>query len=199
MKKLITYLWLGLLSGIVLAGCAQPIDSTVSMVYDGDSFVMSNGDEIRLIGIDAPERDEPGADEARAFLINLIEGKQIRLEPDKEDKDKYHRLLRYAYLGETFINAEMIKQGYAKTLFIPPNDQYRTEFTRLAATAKETSPGLGLGTKQETPKEIMVYVTSTGKKYHRAGCSSLSKTKIPMALEKARKDYLPCKQCHPPK
>ena len=163
---------------------------------------MSNGDEIRLIGIDAPEKGRPGADEARTFLTNLIKGKQLRLAGDKEDKDRYHRLLRYAYLGDIFVNAEMIKQGYAVTLFIPPNDKYRTEFTALEQTAKEAKKGDWIqgGAKEILEvKEEMVYVTSTGKKYHRAGCSSLSKTRIAMTLEKAKKDYLPCKQCDPPK
>jgi len=202
-----------------LVGCSHGADVIVRYVYDGDSFVMSNGDEIRLIGIDAPEKDEPGADESKTFLTNLIQGKNIRLEADKEDKDKYHRLLRYAYLperqgqagiGDTFINDEMIKNGYAVTLFIPPNNKYRAEFTAYEKLAKEAKkglwangetiqpPGVSEPPKQETPKEITVYVTGTGKKYHRAGCSSLSKTRIAMTLEKAKKDYLPCKQCDPP-
>jgi len=51
----------------------------------------------------------------------------------------------------------------------------------------------------EPKKEIIVYVTRTGTRYHRAGCGSLSKTKIAIPLEKARKNYLPCNACHPPK
>ena len=194
------------LAVIILAGCSQGAQVTVSKVYDGDSFVMSNGDEIRLIGIDAPERDRPGAEEARTFLTNLIQGKPIRLERDKEDKDKYQRLLRYAYINGIFVNAEMIKQGYAVTLFIPPNDFCREKFTILETAARESKKGLWApeakddsGTKKEDTQEIIVYVTRTGSKYHRGDCQYLSKSKIPMKLKDAKaKGYEPCKICRPP-
>jgi micrococcal nuclease len=198
MRKLITYLCLALFIGIVLVGCSKGSDIIVSKVYDGDSFVLSNGDGVRLIGIDAPEKGEPGAEEARSFLIGLIEGKHIRLEPDKENRDKYNRLLRYVYINDTFVNAEMIKNGYATTLFIPPNDKYRQEFTAFENAAKDAQKGLWA--KQETPKGETVYITNTGNKYHRAECESLSKSKIPMELKEAKaKGYEPCKVCDPPK
>ena len=43
-----------------------------------------------------------------------------------------------------------------------------------------------------------VYITDTGKKYHRDGCQYLKKSKIPISLEKAKKSYSPCSKCHPP-
>jgi micrococcal nuclease len=192
MKKLITYICLALFVGIVLVGCSKGSDIIVSKVYDGDSFVLSNGDEVRLIGIDAPEKGEPGAEEARSFLIGLIEGKQIRLEPDKENKDKYNRLLRYAYINDTFINAEMVSNGYAIAKFYPPNDCFQAQFTALQKAAQESKKGLWA-------PDMPVYITNTGKKYHRANCEWLSKSKIPMELKEAKaKGYEPCKVCDPP-
>jgi hypothetical protein len=48
-------------------------------------------------------------------------------------------------------------------------------------------------------KEIIVYITRTGKKYHRAGCRYLKKSKIPITLKEAkRRGYTPCKVCKPP-
>jgi hypothetical protein len=47
-------------------------------------------------------------------------------------------------------------------------------------------------------KEVIVYVTDTGKKYHREGCRSLSKSKIPKSLKEASKTYSPCSVCNPP-
>lgn len=47
-------------------------------------------------------------------------------------------------------------------------------------------------------KNIMVYITKSGTKYHKAGCSSLSKSCIPISLEEAKKkNYEPCKKCKP--
>jgi len=53
--------------------------------------------------------------------------------------------------------------------------------------------------RTEQPKEQIVYVTRTGKKYHREGCRYLSASKIPMALKDAKeRGYTACKVCRPP-
>ena len=53
--------------------------------------------------------------------------------------------------------------------------------------------------QSDQKKEITVYITRTGKKYHRAGCSSLRSSSIPISLKDAKaKGYTPCKVCHPP-
>jgi hypothetical protein len=49
-----------------------------------------------------------------------------------------------------------------------------------------------------SPEEIVVYVTDTGTKYHRGGCSSLRASRYPLALKEASKYYSPCKNCNPP-
>jgi competence protein ComEC len=54
-------------------------------------------------------------------------------------------------------------------------------------------------TKEETPKEVTVYVTRTGSKYHRASCRYLAKSCIPMSLQEAKTKYGPCSVCNPPR
>lgn len=187
---------------VIVTGCAGPAESTVAMVYDGDSFVMANGDEIRLIGIDAPEKGQPGAAQARAFLKQLIEGRQIRLQADKQDKDRYGRLLRYAYLpagqgqaglGETFINAEMLRRGHAQTFFIPPNGAtYKEQLLEAENQSRQSKTGIWA-------PDLPVYITQSGEKYHRAGCESLLKSRILIKIKDARdKGFGPCKKCNPP-
>ena len=186
------WLWVLVLTVIILSGCSASPVFTVRHVYDGDSFVLTNSDEIRLIGIDAPEKGQPGADEARTFLKKLIEGKQIRLEGDKENRDKYKRLLRYAYIGDIFINAEMLRRGYATTLFIPPNDLYKKELLAIEGTPRQTDDKFWA-------KNIQVYITDGGAKYHRAGCRHLTETGKPFTMTHAKdKGYQPCKDCRPP-
>ena len=46
--------------------------------------------------------------------------------------------------------------------------------------------------------QITVYVTRTGKCYHRAGCRYLRKSRIPISLKEAKKRYRPCSVCNPP-
>ena len=52
---------------------------------------------------------------------------------------------------------------------------------------------------QREPKEQTVYITKTGKKYHRAGCRYLSQSKIPTSLKDAKANgYTACSVCRPP-
>ena len=79
-------------------------------VMDGDTF-KSGDTRVRLWGIDAPEKGQPYADEARARLKELIEGKAVRLE--WKDRDQYSREVAIVYAGSTNINLQMVKEGLA--------------------------------------------------------------------------------------
>lgn len=106
-------------------------DYTVTEVSDGDTIKVKMGDKtetIRFIGVDTPETKDPRkavqcfGKQASDFTKNLLLNKQVRLEsdPNDSDRDKYKRLLRYVYLGETLVNQELIKQGYAFTYVVFP-------------------------------------------------------------------------------
>lgn len=91
----------------------------VAKVVDGDTLVLEGGERIRLIGVDTPETVHPEkpveyfGKEASSFTRQMAEGKPVRLEFDQQKKDKYGRSLAYVYLEDgTFLNAEIIKQGY---------------------------------------------------------------------------------------
>ncbi|MBD3253049.1 hypothetical protein GF386_04920 [Candidatus Pacearchaeota archaeon] len=100
-------------------------ENLVVEVIDGDTFVLGNMDRIRLICIDAPEKNQKGFQESKIFLETLILNKQVRLEKDISEKDRYGRLLRYVYVntsnGEIFINKYMFEQGYAELTPIEPD------------------------------------------------------------------------------
>jgi len=91
----------------------------VARVIDGDTFELENGEVVRLIGIDTPETVHPNkaveyfGKEASGFARNLLEGETITLEYDQDRRDKYGRTLAYAFLDDLFVNAELVKQGYA--------------------------------------------------------------------------------------
>jgi len=78
------------------------------------------------------------------FTKKLVEGKRISLEFDLEKYDKYKRLLAYVYLKENgvFVNAEIVKAGYASLLTIPPNVKYADLFLKLYREARENRRGL---------------------------------------------------------
>jgi micrococcal nuclease len=88
----------------------------VTYVADGDTIVVDlNGVEerVRYIGIDTPEVGDPCGDEATQANRLLVNGQMVRLEKDISERDRYGRLLRYVYVGDVFVNAELVKDGWA--------------------------------------------------------------------------------------
>lgn len=137
-------------------------DILVKKVIDGDTLILENGQRVRLIGIDTPEvhfsqklrRDSRRSQTDMAtiqkmgrlaweFTRRLLEGKRVRLEFDVQRYDKYGRLLAYVYLKDgTFVNAEIIKEGYANLMTIPPNLRYVDLFREMYQKARESRKGL---------------------------------------------------------
>lgn len=125
-----------------------PYRQYVKRVIDGDTIVLTNNQRVRYIGIDTPEISHPhkgvewlGA-EAKDFNKKLVEHKWVRLEFDIELRDKYGRLLAYVYVDDKFVNAELVKQGYAKVYTFPPNVKYVDLFLELQKEARGHTRGL---------------------------------------------------------
>ena len=123
----------------------------VKRVIDGDTIEVSvddHTDEVRYIGIDTPETVKPGTPiqcfgpQASALNHRLVEGRAVRLVFDGERRDVYGRLLAYVYVGQRFVNARLVRLGYARTLTIPPNDTHAGIFHRLARAAGLAGRGL---------------------------------------------------------
>lgn len=126
-------------------------------VVDGDTIVVRIGDteeRVRLIGIDTPETKKPDTPvqcfgpEASAFTAGLLPpGTAVRIERDVEARDRFDRLLAYVHLAEdgTFVNLEIVRQGYARLLTIPPNVAHADEFVAAARAAEQDDVGLWAG------------------------------------------------------
>jgi len=120
-------------------------------VIDGDTLVVDidgKQEKVRLIGVDTPETVHPSkpveyfGKEASAFTKKLAAGQGVRLEYDQQKRDRYGRLLAYVYLEDgTFLNAELIKQGYGFAYTRFPF-RYMEEFRRYEKEARESRRGL---------------------------------------------------------
>ena len=135
----------------------------VTKVIDGDTFKMSNGEKVRLLGIDTPEKydsdkldkqtSQSGRDKetikklgevSSEYVRKLVEGKKVTLvgDPGYDNKDKYGRSLRYIYMEDgTFVNAKILEDGYAN-VFYSKQISKMDEFKRLERDARENKRGL---------------------------------------------------------
>jgi len=130
----------------------EAVVAPVLKVVDGDTIRVEldgRSEPVRYIGINTPESnpDQPRecfGPQAAAANRELVEGERVRLVFDAEPRDRYDRLLAYVYLAddETFVNAELVRRGYARTLTIEPNTRYRSLFDRLQQEAANAGRGL---------------------------------------------------------
>jgi micrococcal nuclease len=125
----------------------------VVRVVDGDTIhVRVDGREetVRYIGVDTPESVKPGtpvqcfAKKASAFNHRLVDGEKVRLVRDAEARDRYGRLLAYVYRARDnrFVNATLVRRGYAVPLTIPPNVAHAEQFRDLASAARRAGRGM---------------------------------------------------------
>ncbi len=123
-----------------------PLGGRVVAVTDGDTIrVRLDGgreERVRYIGVDTPETAECFSARASAFNARLVADREVRLERDAEERDRYGRLLAYVYVGDTFVNAELVRRGYAQPLTVPPNVRHAERFSRLARDARRAGSGL---------------------------------------------------------
>lgn len=132
------------------------VNYKVVKVIDGDTFHIDlNGQEVsvRMIGIDTPETVDPRrpvgcfGKKASEETKRLLEGKEVILEKDVTDTDKYNRLLRYVYLPVTggdllFVNDYLVRQGFAKNYTYPPDVKFDERFRLAETDARENLRGL---------------------------------------------------------
>ncbi len=137
------------------AAASAPADSiegvewgVAASVPDGDGLRLEDGRRVRYIGIDTPEMAHWGnpvesfAEEARMFNEQLVVGKRVRLERDASEMDRYGRLLRYVYVGDTFVNAELMRAGLARAFALWPDEGHAEEFARLEQEARRQRRGM---------------------------------------------------------
>ena len=123
------------ISMLVAMSNIDPHERIVERVIDGDTFVTNKGERVRLIGVDAPESKHPnepvqeGAIEAYEYLKDLIEGKTIKLEFDRQETDRYGRTLAYVWLQDTiFVNYELVRNCHAVPKTYKPNVRHEELF-----------------------------------------------------------------------
>ena len=191
------------------SGAAFSADSfhIVRWVDDGDTVVLSDGRRVRYTGVNAPEvahEDEPAerfGPEARAFNRKLVFEKKVRLQFDREKQDRYGRVLAYVFLQDgAFVNAALVKGGYAHYVFRRPNTTYDALLLRLQREAVAKRVGMWAG----FPDQRGPFLGNRhSRRFHQMTCP-FGKATSPkhQTIFKTKYDafwagYSPCKRCNP--
>ena len=188
---------------------SKDIAYQVRNIIDGDTVKINYKGKlttIRLIGVDTPETGKSFGKEASYFLNNLLLGESVYLRFDVQKTDKYGRTLAYLYRAPDglFVNLEIVRQGYGKFNTVFPF-KHKSLFQYYGGQAQKDGKGLWNASNsisqqtsiQTDPRTKTVYITQTGRKYHRSSCQYLKRSKIPISLESAKQNYAPCSVCRP--
>ena len=137
---------------VVVPAAAQPArtPAQVLAVIDGDTIevlVEGRSERVRYIGIDAPETwpehlAECHGREATVRNAQLVGGQVVELERDLTERDQHGRLLRYVWVGQTFVNAELLFEGLARVTTYPPDVRYVELYRELQHRARRAGRGL---------------------------------------------------------
>ena len=129
------------------------LQARVTRVVDGDTIAVTidgRREKVRYIGIDTPETKKPNTPvqcfgkAAGHENERLVDRQNVRLVLDAEARDRYGRLLAYVYRAKDnmFVNAELVRRGFATTLTVPPNVRFASLFSKLARDARRAGRGL---------------------------------------------------------
>ena len=130
---------------------AGTLEGQVVRIVDGDTIHVRVGtrvEKVRYIGVNTPELhhpnkgEEPGGHEATAVNRALVEARAVRLETDVQTRDRFGRLLAYVWVGDTMVNAELVRRGYAQVMTVPPNVRHQRLFVTLQREARDAGRGL---------------------------------------------------------
>lgn len=127
-------------------------------VIDGDTIdVRINGKNYRLryIGINAPEYDEGKGQDAEEFNNSLVNGQELFLVKDVSETDAYGRLLRYVFTNTTFVNNEILLNGYARQGEYPPDTSCTDQFAASEKEAMTSGVGIWAALDQDDPAALI--------------------------------------------
>jgi len=149
---------------------------TVKWVNDGDTIVLTNGNRVRYIGINAPEIDhdrqkaQPYGYQAKSINTQLVLNRKIRLEFDQERHDRYGRLLAYIFLpDQTFLNEYLLQEGYAFFLFRKPNLKYSQRLLKAQREAMKYGKGMWSNWSE---KKNQYVASRNSRRFHMQSCAS---------------------------
>jgi micrococcal nuclease len=115
---------------------------TVKKIYSGDRIMTQGGKKVKYVGMDPPGKGRFFYEECKKANEALVDKKEITIEFDVKKKDEDNDLIGYVYAGDVFVNAQLLKNGFAIVYIQPPNQKYADLFIALQKEARAHDRGI---------------------------------------------------------
>ena len=189
--------------------CHVEESAVCTKVVDGDTIYLDNGEKVRFVGVNTPERGVEGYITSKNFVQKLCLNKEVGLDiDDSKHSDKYGRTLAVVIVDGKNVNEMLLKEGLAEVMYMPPSEFYPYDWTNentpssgdhsTASNTKSTD------TSSDSSSDSGSYVgNSNSGKFHHASCKSVKKMSEKNKVFFSSRDdaisqgYVPCKQCNP--
>ena len=118
--------------------------ATVTRIIDGDNLELDNGQSIRLYGVGCPEKNQKFSKEAIDLSTQLVLNQQITIEYQPiYTKDRWGRILGYVFIGDKFLNQELVRQGYCQVTIYEKRAKLKYQDELLKAQSQAQQEKLG--------------------------------------------------------
>jgi micrococcal nuclease len=133
------------------AAANKRISAKVIEVVDGDTIkvdIQGKTETVRFLLVDTPETKHPDkgvqpfGPEASSFTKDLLTGKDVELEKDVSERDKYGRLLFYVYVNGKSVEEMLLEKGLARVAVYPPDVKYVDQYRAIQDQARQSGVGI---------------------------------------------------------
>ena len=178
-------------------------------VVDGDTIYLDNGDKIRFVGVNTPEKGVTGYFTSKEFVEKLCLNKEVGIDiDDSKHSDKYGRTLGVVIVDGKNVNEMLLKEGLAEIMYMPPSEFYPYDWadsnTHVADTHSSSTASSPASAESTSSAGSASYIgnANTGK-FHLPSCSSVSKMSdgnkvfFSSKSDAENQGYIACQICNP--
>ena len=187
--------------------CKVEESAVCTKVVDGDTIYLDNGEKVRFVGVNTPERGVEGYIASKNFVQKLCLNKKVGIDvDDSKHNDKYGRTLGVVIVDGKNVNEMLLKEGLAEVMYIPPSEFYPyhwTDGSTHVADAYNTYSNTHSDNSKSSSDAGSYIGNSNSGKFHLSTCTWGQKTaEHNRVYFNSRNDavsqgYVPCKACNP--
>lgn len=190
--------------------CSVEETAVCTQVVDGDTIYLDNGEKVRFVGVNTPERGVEGYITSKNFVQKLCLNKEVGIDiDDSKHSDRYGRTLGVVIVGGKNVNEMLLKEGLAEIMYMPPSEFYPYDWANSDTHVSEShssssSSSHPTSSESTSSSDSASYVGNANSgKFHEASCNSVSKMSEGNKVFFSSRDdainqgYQPCKRCNP--